>query len=122
MYDNSTIKDCLKVLIKEANNDKELLDLLKEIIKITKSKQINKKKRNILEIPFNPFAVFSEKGVDLLRKELSGLENQYLYAIIKKYGFDPSRISVKWNDKGKLIDLIIKRIEDSLTRGDVFRK
>ncbi len=59
---------------------------------------------------FDAFAVYAEGGEEGLRGRLEGLDLYSLKKILNRHDFDPSQFAQKWEDKSRLIDLILKRV------------
>jgi hypothetical protein len=63
----------------------------------------------------------SKSGAGVLRGRLADLSIEQLKDIVAEFGMDPSKLVMKWKDKGRVIEHIT---ETSLTRaakGDAFR-
>ncbi len=59
---------------------------------------------------FDAFSVYDEGGEEGLRGRLEGLDLYSLKKILNRHDFDPSQFAQKWEDKSRLIDLILKRV------------
>ena len=84
--------------------------------------------------PFDPFEVYQTgedrdplverqreaDGEGELRRRLAGLDEEALKDIIAEHSMDPSRLSVRWKDPARLIDLIVKVVVQRRRKGEVF--
>ena len=66
------------------------------------------------------FKLINQAGPGGLKEYLVGLEEDELKDIIKANRLDPAGNSLSWHEKGKLVDLIAKRVVSRYRHGDVF--
>jgi len=70
--------------------------------------------------PFDPMAVYREQPESLLALlEPLGLEE--LKDIIAEHGMDRGKLSMKWKNKDRLIELIMDTVKTRARKGDAFR-
>lgn len=69
----------------------------------------------------DPFAVYSERGVDGLQQELEKLDLEELRDIVAEHGMDPDRLAMKWKDQSRVIDRIVTRVAARAAKGSAFR-
>ncbi len=70
---------------------------------------------------FDPFLTFQTRGKEGLRASLSGLNIEQLRSIVRQHRFDPSRLSDKWKNRERFIEVICERVEARNRQGDAFR-
>ncbi|MBE0427815.1 MAG: hypothetical protein IBX72_14370 [Nitrospirae bacterium] len=80
-----------------------------------------KKKKEELPIDVDIFQIFSDEGEKALRDKLDVLDLKSLIRIVRKHGFDPSKLAEKWKKKERLVDLILDRVSARSNRGKVFK-
>ncbi len=78
----------------------------------------NKREPAVLD----PIEIFANNGESELKINLNRLDVEKLKDIVSQFRFDSSRIVMKWKDKNRLIEHIIKSAQSREQKGDVFRK
>lgn len=113
-------KSIARILRILANNIEKNPQLLKDsgIERITVVSERRSKQRLV---EFNLFEIISEVGEEGLRERLTPLELDTLRKIVRRYGFDPSKLAEKWKDRERLIDLIIERVTARSDKGKAFK-
>lgn len=109
------------IIIQESENNesfrKKIEDLLEPKIEVkTEKKRKNKRDAAILD----PI-IIAEKDVNELKLKLEELDIEKLKDIVSDYRLDPSRLVMKWKDKNRIIEHIIKASLSRAEKGDVFR-
>jgi hypothetical protein len=66
------------------------------------------------------FAVQKEKGEEEFRFWLRSLNLRMLKAVVKANGFDPGKISQRWTEPDKFVELIAEQTAARLRRGSAF--
>lgn len=108
----------LRAIAKKIENNPEILnDLNLEISEIPTTK----KKKIYEHVEIDIFSIYSVNGEKALRNELEKLSMSQLKTIIRQNGFDPTKLSDKWRNKKRLIELIVDRVKSRSTKGQVFR-
>lgn len=72
------------------------------------------------DTPVDIFNVYSKEGKDGLASTLKALELPELRKIIISNNLDPSKLSHKWKDKEKIINLILERTAARSNKGRAF--
>lgn len=67
----------------------------------------------------NPFDIY-KNGENELIETLSGLDIEKIKDIIAQNGMDTSRLAMKWKNKEKLIDLIVRFVAARNEKGNSF--
>ena len=70
--------------------------------------------------PPDPFALLREGGVTGLRAHLAPLDIADLRAIVRSCRFDPARISARWKDRERVIELIVSQTQARANHGKAF--
>ncbi len=109
----------LRFIAKKIERNPEILnDLNLDIEELPKP--VKKRSRsNVIEI--NVFEIYTKKGEDGLIQELEKLSISQLKHIIRQNGFDPSKLSVKWKKKDRLLNLIVNKVKSRSEKGQVFK-
>ena len=115
------LKKLFDLIIEESKNNesfrKKIDDLLEPKIEIkTEKKGKNKREAAALD----PI-IIAEKDVKELKIKLEELDIEKLKDIVSEYRLDPSRLVMKWKDKDRIIEHIIKAALSRAEKGDVFR-
>lgn len=84
---------------------------------IKKIKSKHKRDRAILD----PIELFTLKGEKELKTALLELDVEKLKDVVAQFKFDSSRLVMKWKDKDRIIEHIIKSSQTRAQKGDAFR-
>ena len=84
------------------------------------AKQRSGKAGQSARLAFDPFRILSEEGPDALKARLSRLTQRELKVLIQDNRLDPSRLSAKWTDREKLVELAFDRLMSRSKHGSVF--
>src|SRR5271165_7504068 len=57
--------------------------------------------------PIDPFRVLRDEGDESLHNRLESLELPELRAVVRRHRLDPARISARWRDRERVIQLIV---------------
>ncbi len=68
----------------------------------------------------DPFRVLRDHGEKGLHETLESLEIAQLRAIVRKHRLDPARISARWRDQERVIQLIVSQVKAQATYGKAF--
>jgi hypothetical protein len=71
--------------------------------------------------PWDPFSIYAEEGVSVLRDRLTELDLEQLRDIVAEHGMDTDRLAMKWKDPSRVVDRIVERVVDRAAKGDAFR-
>lgn len=71
--------------------------------------------------PWDPFAVYAEKGETVLRDRLLALKLEELRNIVAEHGMDTDRLAMKWRDPERVVGRIVERVRDRAAKGEQFR-
>jgi hypothetical protein len=83
---------------------------------------LSRKKKTEQSVDFDISKIYSEEGELALRQRLEQLDLKELKSIVRKHGFDTSKLAEKWKDKDRLIKLILERVSARNEKGHVFLK
>lgn len=76
---------------------------------------------NDLVLP-DPYAVLRAGGAERLRTVLDTLDVAALRKIVRSYRLDPSRVSVRWNNRARLMALIVEQVSARADHGKAFSR
>jgi hypothetical protein len=110
-----------KVLIKigeKLESDKFFLSQLEKFVEDKKEDSLKEKLENLIDVDI--FDVYSNESVENFKEILNNLTIENLIRIIKKNNFDTSKLSHKWKDKNRLVNLIIERVKTRMEKGKTF--
>ncbi len=102
---------------KVANLLRSLADEIERNPDFLQSKQ---KSNKVAKPEINLFDLVAEGGEVLLRKKLESLSIIVLKQIIRVHSFDSSKLSERWKNRQRLIDLIVKQTMTLDSKGNVF--
>ncbi len=120
------MKALYEVIVDEAEKNEEFAEVLSRIFnnetpeKKTKDNTEEKRASNRRDKAVLDPIKLAEDG-ELTADMLSPLTEKELKDIVADYGMDPSKLAMKWRDKERLIQLILKTSFRRASKGDVFR-
>lgn len=115
--DKKRIAKALKKIGEKLEKDEIFLSELEKFLCLNNGR-VNRKAEKDVDI--NVFEIFNKQGEELLRNNLQKLAIKHLIKIIQKNNFDTSKLSYKWKDKDKIIDLIVERLKTMMEKGKSF--
>jgi len=68
----------------------------------------------------DPFVVLREQGEPALRAHLSTLDPPALRQLVRRHHLDPARISARWNQRERLVGLIVEQVRARADHGKAF--
>jgi hypothetical protein len=78
--------------------------------------------RGVVAPPLDPFATLRQTGEQGLLQALAALDLASLKAIVRAYRLDPARISARWTDPERIIELILEQAQARLNQGRAFER
>jgi hypothetical protein len=120
-------------------NDTEAIEMLIAVLEYLKNSSKNKRNssspkkqtskslkgkevKNGYDLQQNDvIALYASEGKEALLEHLNSLDIPSLKKIISTYGFDKSRSSKDWKDKGKFVSLILNRVVSVMNKGEAFK-
>jgi len=96
----------------------ELFETLPHLDLTQPNKLRNKREPAVLD----PIEFVALKGEIELKAALNELDIERLKNIVSQFRFDSSRLVMKWKDKDRIIEHIVKSAQSRDQKGDVFRK
>lgn len=69
----------------------------------------------------NPFDLFAQ-GEAVLRAALAPLSADQLKDIVSEHAMDSSRLALKWQSPGRLIELIVTTVAARIQKGEAFKR
>lgn len=72
--------------------------------------------------PMDPFAVLRDQGEDALRARLESLATSDLQSVVRAHRLDPARISARWTNRPRLVDLIVAQVRARADHGKAFSR
>lgn len=70
----------------------------------------------------DPYALLREEGEEALRGRLGALATAELHGMIRTHRLDPARISARWANQTRLIDLIVAQVRARADHGKAFSR
>jgi hypothetical protein len=70
----------------------------------------------------DPFAVLRDEGENALRAHLEAFTTSDLQGIIRAHRLDPARISARWTNRARLVDLIVAQVRARADHGKAFSR
>ncbi len=70
--------------------------------------------------PIDPFRVLRDEGDESLYNCLQSLELPELRAVVRRHRLDPARISARWRDRERVIQLIVSQVKAQASYGKAF--
>ena len=70
----------------------------------------------------DPFAVLRENGGDALHTRLDTLSAAQLHELIRAHRLDPARISARWGNQARLVELIVSQVRARADHGKAFAR
>ncbi|MGO8949023.1 MAG: hypothetical protein ACLQUY_15525 [Ktedonobacterales bacterium] len=70
--------------------------------------------------PLDPFRVLHDQGKEGLGEILGSMELAELRAIVRRHRLDPARISARWRDRERVIQLIMSQVQAYENYGKAF--
>lgn len=119
------IKALFATILEEMERNAEFRHRIEEIFEPESSvdKPEKPKPKNRREpAVFDPIEVVALKSEPELKAALDTLNIEQLKDIVAQFRFDPSRLVMKWKDKDRIIEHIIKSSQARDQKGDVFRE
>jgi hypothetical protein len=115
------VADLLRLLANKIERSPHLLDDLDLALGDLPKKVKGRSKRESTQIP-DVFTIFSQGGEEALRAILDPLELPVLKKVVSQHGLDPSKLAVKWQNKERLIQLVVDRVFSRSEKGKTFEK
>ena len=81
---------------------------------------VPKEPRKSSTAPIDPFRVLRDEGDESLYNWLQSLELPELRAIVRRHRLDPARISARWRDRERVIQLIVSQVKAQASYGKAF--
>jgi len=114
----------LAIVEEEAARNPSFAERLAEINASLPDKPASGSARRKPAVPSEPppdvFAAYREKGEEEFRFWLRSLNLRLLKAVIKANGFDPGKVSQRWTEPDKFVELIAEQTAARLRRGSAF--
>jgi hypothetical protein len=110
-----------ELIAQEAERNQEFAKGLADILGIT-GETSTQRKQNRSRNEVDPFDVLVEKGIDGLKIWLGSLDIDMLRSIVRQHSLDSSRLSDKWKNKERFVELICERVHARSRHGDSFRR
>lgn len=122
MDTNKLLSSIFKEFLKELHSNQDLRNRITQLIEkdIKRVEERPTRSHRRKPGPFDPMAVYREQP-ETLNPRLEGLEIEQLKDIIAEHGMDRAKLAMKWQTKGRLVDLIITTIQSRAQKGDAFR-
>lgn len=70
----------------------------------------------------DPFRVLREHGLEELTAQLRALDVAVLRRVVRHHRLDPARISARWTNRDKLVQLIVSQVRARQRRGHAFER
>ncbi len=70
----------------------------------------------------DPFTLLREQGEEGLRARLAALELGELRQLVRQHRIDPARISARWTNRERVVDLIVAQVRARLDHGKAFAR
>ena len=70
----------------------------------------------------DPYSLLREEGDEALRARLGALTPTELHGVIRTHRLDPARISTRWTNQARLIDLIVAQVRARADHGKAFSR
>lgn len=70
----------------------------------------------------DPFALLREHGEEGLRARLGGLELGALRQLVRQHRLDPARISARWTNRERVVELIVTQVRARTDHGKAFAR
>jgi hypothetical protein len=120
---SQVLRDLVALLEEEAGRNPAFAERLEEITEALPERFSRRPGRAKLNEPANVpdvLAEFQARGAEEFRFWLRDFSLPVLKAIVKRNGFDPARLSQKWADPDKFLNLICEQVYARLKRGSSF--
>ena len=122
------LRDTVKVILDEVNNNPEFARRLEIALGMGKAPRTARRKnpkqnmhRGNRRTPavFDPVAI-ARSGSDILRARLAELDIEQLKDIVAEYGMDTAKLVMKWKSSERIIDRIVEVSVSRSKKGDAF--
>ncbi len=111
------LKSFLAVVVDEARRNQEFAASLNDALGGAVETRQRRGRRDAPVL--DPYALF-EQGADVLLGRLQALDVKSLKDIVAHHGMDRQRLAMRWRSKDRLVELLMERVEQRATKGDVF--
>lgn len=115
------LKKLFDIIIQEYDNNESFRQKIEDLLEPKPEVKSEKKRRNKRTPAVLDPIILAEKDINELKTKLEELDIEKLKDIVSEFRLDPSRIVMKWKDKDRMIDHIIKAALSRAEKGDVFR-
>jgi len=120
----SAFRRLLALVEEEASQNPLFAARLEEISSLlptaSTKKTARRKRAGPTEAAPNVFAMRQQKGEEEFPFWLRSLNLRVLKAIVKANGFDPGKVSQRWTEPDKFVQLIVEQVAARLRRGTAF--
>ena len=122
------LKDTVKVILDEVDNNPEFAKRLEVALGVSNVQRTTERKnpkenmgRGNRRTPavFDPVAI-ARNGGDVLRTRLAELDIEQLKDIVAEYGMDTAKLVMKWKSPERIIDRIVEVSVNRSKKGDAF--
>ena len=123
-----TLRDTIKVILDEVDNNPEFAKRLEIALGVGNMRRTTKWKnpkentnRGNRRTPavFDPVSIARESS-DVLRARLSELDIEQLKDIVAEYGMDTAKLVMKWKSTERIIDRIVEVSVNRSKKGEAF--
>lgn len=113
----SKVSELLKIIAYQIESNPKFISEIESFLRSYENREI---KDVSTEPILDVWSIHTELGIEGLVQKLNELPIGQLVKIIQKNSFDQSKLSYKWKNKDKLVQLIHDRILDRTTKGNIF--
>jgi len=115
------LKKLFDIIIQEYDNNESFRKKIEDLLEPKPEAKTEKKRKNKrTPAVLDPISL-AEKDINELRIKLEELDIEKLKDIVSEFRLDPSRLVMKWKDKERIVEHIIKASLNRAEKGDVFR-
>lgn len=120
----SVLRDLVLLLDEEAARNPAFAASLDAVLaglppRVGNSSRQSGKARTLPPAP-DVFAALQDKGESEFRFWIRDLDIPTLKAVIKRNGFDPGKLSQRWSDRDKFVNLVVEQTIARMKRGSAF--
>lgn len=115
------IKKLFDIIIQEYDNNESFRKKVENLLEPKPEVKTEKKRKNKRTPAVLDPIILAEKDIDELKIKLDELDIEKLKDIVSEFRLDSSRLVMKWKDKERIIEHIVKASISRAEKGDVFR-
>jgi len=115
------IKKLFDIIIQEYDNNESFRKRIEDLLEPKPDEKTEKKRKNKRTPAVLDPIILAEKDINELKIKLDELDIEKLKDIVSEFRLDSSRLVMKWKDKERIIEHIVKAAISRAEKGDVFR-